>query len=68
MLRVVIACPVQGAAQLLLRFGAIHTCPVPPALPQAVLEAMPQDEAAATQRRRQVAIERYGRSVRADPP
>lgn len=54
---------VQGAAELLLRFGAIHTCPVPPALPPAVLDALPPEEAAAAQARRQAALERFGRSV-----
>lgn len=53
----------QGAAALLLRFGAIHTCPVPPAIPAAILAAMPPEQAAQALARRQEALRRAGNSV-----
>lgn len=53
----------QGAAALLLRFGAIHTCPVPPAIPAAILAAMPPEQAARSLASRQEALRRAGNSV-----
>lgn len=53
----------QGAAAALLRFGAIHTCPVPPAIPAATLAAMPPEQAARMQAERREAQRRAGNSV-----
>lgn len=53
----------QGAIQLLLRFGAVHTCPVPPAIPPAVLATMPAAEVAAARARRQAALKVAGNGV-----
>lgn len=56
-------CALQGAAELLLRFGAIHTCPVPPPTPPAVLEGLPPEEAQRLLARRAEALQRAGNSV-----
>lgn len=58
----------EGAAALLLRFGAIHTCPVPPAIPAAILAAMPPEQAAQALARRQEALRRAGNSSQARTP
>ena len=53
----------QGAAELLLRFGAIHACPVPPPTPATVLEGLPPEEAQRLLDRRAEALRRAGNSV-----
>lgn len=58
----------EGAAELLLRFGAIHTCPVPPALPPPILAAMSAEEAAEVVARRQDAVKRAGKSSQVRTP
>ncbi|KAL4428656.1 hypothetical protein ABPG77_009762 [Micractinium sp. CCAP 211/92] len=58
----------QGAAAALLRFGAIHTCPVPPAIPAANLAAMPPEQAARMQAERREAQRRAGNSSQARTP
>ncbi|KAL4856877.1 RNA pseudouridine synthase 6 [Chlorella vulgaris] len=52
----------QGAAELLLRFGAIHTCPVPPALSAASAAGMSAAELAEVQLAREAAQQRAGTS------
>ncbi|KAL4447686.1 hypothetical protein ABPG75_004905 [Micractinium tetrahymenae] len=58
----------EGAAALLLRFGAIHTCPVPPAMPPAVLAALPPEQAVQALADRQEALRRAGNSSQARTP
>ncbi|PRW60645.1 RNA pseudouridine synthase chloroplastic [Chlorella sorokiniana] len=58
----------EGAVELLLRFGALHTCPVPPAIPPAVLATMPPAEVAAARTRRQAALKAAGNGTEARTP
>jgi hypothetical protein len=48
-----------------VRFGAVHSCPVPPASPPAVLAAMSPERAAEVTRNRQEALQRAGNNVSA---